>query len=166
MTTRSRKRAVPAERDMSFVSESSPGRGPGSPVLPRRPYRCTSSTMVPRGTVLSVAMMTLREFRDGAGRVLEAIERTHEPVIITKYERPVAVLIGIDEWEELEAYRDRKDSAAVARSRDEGQFVPLAAALESLGVDPREIEALRADRGRRRGSVTAPVVGCASVTTA
>jgi len=90
--------------------------------------------------------MSLREFRDAAGRVLEAVERTHEPVIITKYERPVAVLIGIDEWEELEAFRDRKDSEAIARSRAEGQFVPLAAALESLGVDPGEVEAILADR--------------------
>jgi prevent-host-death family protein len=95
---------------------------------------------------LPMATMTLREFRDGAGRVLETVERTHEPVIITKYERPVAVLIGIDEWEELEAFRDRKDSAAIARSRVDGQFVPLGAALESLGVDPREIEALLTDR--------------------
>ena len=105
-----------------------------------------AAVMVPRGTVLPMTTMTLREFRDGAGRVLEAVERTHEPVIITKYERPVAVLIGIDEWEELEAFRDRKDSAAIARSRAEGQFVPLAAALESLGVNPREVEALLADR--------------------
>lgn len=90
--------------------------------------------------------ISLREFRDGVGRVLEAVERTHEPVIITKYERPVAVLIGIDEWEELEAFRDRKDTEAIARSRAEGQFVPLADALESLGVDPREVEALLADR--------------------
>ncbi len=102
--------------------------------------------MVPCGTVLGMATMTLREFRDGAGRVLESVERTHEPVIITKYERPVAVLICIDEWEELEAFRDRKDSEAIAHSRAEGQFVPLAAALESLGVDPREVEALLADR--------------------
>ena len=72
--------------------------------------------------------MTLREFRDGAGRVLEAVERTGEPVIITKYERPVAVLIGIDEWEEIEAYRDRRDAAVIARSRADGQFVPLSAA--------------------------------------
>ncbi|MFG1677193.1 type II toxin-antitoxin system Phd/YefM family antitoxin [Micromonospora sp. NPDC049282] len=90
--------------------------------------------------------MTLREFRDGAGRVLEAVERTGEPVIITKYERPVAVLIGIDEWEEIEAYRDRRDAAVIARSRADGQFVPLSAALESLGVDPKEVEALLADR--------------------
>lgn len=90
--------------------------------------------------------ITLREFRDGAGRVLEAVERNGEPVIITKYERPVAVLIGIDEWEEIEAFRDRRDAAVIARSRAEGQFVPLRAALESLGVDPREVEALLADR--------------------
>ncbi len=90
--------------------------------------------------------ITLREFRDGAGRVLETVERTHAPVVITKYERPVAVLIGIDEWEELEAFRDRQDSAAIAHSRANGQFVPLSAALESLGVDPREVEALMADR--------------------
>lgn len=90
--------------------------------------------------------VTLREFRDGAGRVLDGVERTGEPVIITKYERPVAVLVGIDEWEEIEAFRDRRDSAAIARSRAEGQFVPLSAALESLGVDPREVEALLADR--------------------
>ena len=48
--------------------------------------------------------------------------------------------------EEWEAFRDRKDSAAIARSRAGGQFVPLAAALESLGVDPHEVEALLADR--------------------
>ncbi|HET8681069.1 MAG TPA: type II toxin-antitoxin system Phd/YefM family antitoxin [Micromonosporaceae bacterium] len=90
--------------------------------------------------------ITLREFRDGVGRILETVERTHEPVIITKYERPVAVLIGIDEWEELEAFRDRKDSQAIARSRAEAEFVPLAAALESLGVDPREVEALLAEK--------------------
>ncbi|PTA43073.1 type II toxin-antitoxin system Phd/YefM family antitoxin [Micromonospora sp. RP3T] len=90
--------------------------------------------------------MTLREFRDGAGRVLEAVERTGEPVIITKYERPVAVLVGIDEWEEIEAFRDRRDSEVIARSRADGQFVPLSAALESLGVDPKEVEALLADR--------------------
>ena len=57
--------------------------------------------MVPRGTVWPMTTMTLREFRDGAGRVLEAVERTHEPVIITKCERPVAVLIDIDEWDQL-----------------------------------------------------------------
>jgi len=34
----------------------------------------------------------------------------------------------------------------IARSRAEGQFVPLSAALEALGVDPREVEALLADR--------------------
>ncbi|WBB95027.1 type II toxin-antitoxin system Phd/YefM family antitoxin [Solwaraspora sp. WMMA2080] len=90
--------------------------------------------------------ITLREFRDGAGRVLESVERTREPVVITKYERPVAVLVGIDEWEELEAFRDSKDAAVIARSRAEGQFVPLSAALESLGVDPREVEALLTDR--------------------
>lgn len=95
---------------------------------------------------MCVASVTLREFRDGAGRVLESVERTHEPVIITKYERPVAVLISIDEWEELEAFRDRKDAEAVARSRAKGEFVPLTEALESLGVDPREVEALLADR--------------------
>lgn len=93
-----------------------------------------------------MARMTLREFRDGAGRVLDGVERTGEPVIITKYERPVAVLVGIDEWEEIEAFRDRRDSAVIARSRAEGQFVSLSAALESLGVDPREVEALLADR--------------------
>lgn len=76
-----------------------------------------------------MATTTLREFRDGAGRVLEVVERTHGPVIIMKYERPVAVLVDIDEWDELEAFRDRKDSAAITRSRAEGQFVPLAAAL-------------------------------------
>ncbi|MFI2710052.1 type II toxin-antitoxin system Phd/YefM family antitoxin [Micromonospora sp. NPDC018662] len=92
--------------------------------------------------------MTLREFRDGVGRVLEAVERTGEPVIITKYERPVAVLVGIDEWEEIEAFRDRRDSEVIARSRADGQFVPLSAALESLGVDPKEVEALLADRAR------------------
>jgi hypothetical protein len=58
----------------------------------------------------------------------------------------VAVLIGIDEWEEMEAFRDRRDSAAIARSRAEGQFVPLSAALESLGSIPREVESLLADR--------------------
>ena len=80
---------------------------------------------------------------------MESIERTGEAVIITKYQRPIAVLIGIDEWEEVEAFRDRKDSAVVARSRTRGQFVPLTAALESLGVDPREVEALvRARAGR------------------
>jgi prevent-host-death family protein len=93
-----------------------------------------------------MATITLREFRDGAGRILDTVERTHEPMIITKYERPVAVLIGIEEWEELEAFRDRKASEAIARSRAEGQFVPLSAALESLGVDPNEIDALLADR--------------------
>jgi hypothetical protein len=35
---------------------------------------------------------------------------------------------------------------AIARSRAEGEFVPLADALESLGVDPSEVEALLADR--------------------
>nr|MDT0659223.1 type II toxin-antitoxin system Phd/YefM family antitoxin [Micromonospora sp. DSM 115978] len=93
-----------------------------------------------------MATITLREFRDGAGRILETVERTHEPMIITKYERPVAVLIGIDEWEELEAFRDRRASETIAKSRAEGQFVPLSAALESLGVDPNEIDALLADR--------------------
>jgi prevent-host-death family protein len=93
-----------------------------------------------------MATITLREFRDGAGRVLESVERTHEPVIITKYERPVAVLISIEEWEELEAFRDRKDAEAIARSRANGDFVPLTDALASLGVDPREVEALLADR--------------------
>ncbi|GAB3072095.1 hypothetical protein GCM10027186_28730 [Micromonospora schwarzwaldensis] len=78
--------------------------------------------------------------------MLEAVERTGEPVIITKYERPVAVLVGIDEWEEIEAFRDRRDSQVIARSRADGQFVPLSAALESLGVDPKEVEALLADR--------------------
>jgi prevent-host-death family protein len=96
--------------------------------------------------MVHMTTMTLREFRDSAGRVLDTVERTHEPVIITKYERPVAVLIGIDEWEELEAFRDRKDTGAIARSRAEGHFVSLSEALESLGVDPREIEALLADR--------------------
>ncbi|MEV7228920.1 MULTISPECIES: type II toxin-antitoxin system Phd/YefM family antitoxin [Polymorphospora] len=95
-----------------------------------------------------MATISLREFRDGAGRILESLERNQEPVIITKYERPVAVLIGIEEWEELEAFRDRKDSEAIARSRADGEFVPLAAALESLGVDPEEVQALLADRGR------------------
>lgn len=102
--------------------------------------------MVPYGTVLLMATITLREFRDGAGRILEAVERTHEPVIITKYERPIAVLIGIDEWEELEAFRDRKESEAISRSRADGEFVPLADALESLGVNPSEVEALLAER--------------------
>lgn len=90
--------------------------------------------------------MSLREFRDGVGRVLEGVERTGEPVVITKYERPVAVLVGIDEWEEIEAYRDRRDAAVIARSRADRQFVPLSAALESLGVDLKEVEALLADR--------------------
>jgi prevent-host-death family protein len=80
------------------------------------------------------------------GRRLLDEAGTGEPVIITKYERPVAVLVGIDEWEEIEAFRDRRDSAVIARSRAEGQFVPLSAALESLGVDLREVEALLADR--------------------
>lgn len=93
-----------------------------------------------------MASITLRDFRSGAGRVLESVERTHEPVIITKYERPVAVLICIEEWEELEAFRDRKDAEAIARSRTSGEFVPLTEALESLGVDPREVEALLSDR--------------------
>jgi prevent-host-death family protein len=77
--------------------------------------------------------ITLREFRDDAGRVLETVDRTHEPMIITKYERPVAVLIGIDEWQELEAFRDRKDSAAIVRSRTDGTFAPLADARSSAG---------------------------------
>ncbi|MFY1700966.1 MULTISPECIES: prevent-host-death family protein [Micromonospora] len=65
-----------------------------------------------------------------------------------KYERPVAVLVGIDEWEEIEAFRDRRDAAVIARSRAQGQFVPLSAALESLGVDPREAGALQSDRAQ------------------
>ena len=90
--------------------------------------------------------ITLQDLRDDAGRALESVGRTGEPVIITTHERPVAVLVGIDEWEELEAFRDSKDAAVIARSRAEGQFVPLPAALESLGVEPREVEALLADR--------------------
>lgn len=107
---------------------------------------CSSGGVVPRGAVRYMMRITLREFRDGAGRVLDGVERTGEPVIITKYERPVAVLLGIDEWEEIEAFRDSRDSAVIARSRADGEFVPLSAALESLGVDPREVEAPLADR--------------------
>ncbi|WP_233606401.1 type II toxin-antitoxin system Phd/YefM family antitoxin [Micromonospora sp. Llam0] len=84
----------------------------------------------------------MREFRDDAGRALESVGRTGEPVVITTYERPVAVLVGIDEWEEYEAFRDSKDAAVIARSRAEGQFVALSAALESLGVEPREVQAV------------------------
>jgi hypothetical protein len=36
----------------------------------------------------------LGQFRDGAGRVLDGVERTGEPVIITKYERPGCWLVG------------------------------------------------------------------------
>ncbi|MFY1651121.1 type II toxin-antitoxin system Phd/YefM family antitoxin [Solwaraspora sp. WMMB762] len=90
--------------------------------------------------------ITLQDLRDDAGRALESVGRTGEPVVITRYERPVAVLVGIDEWEELEAFRDSKDAAVIARSRAKGLFVLLPAALESLGVEPREVEALLADR--------------------
>ncbi|WJK37726.1 type II toxin-antitoxin system Phd/YefM family antitoxin [Solwaraspora sp. WMMA2065] len=83
----------------------------------------------------------MEDLRDDAGRALESVGRTGEPVIITTHERPVAVLVGIDEWEELEAFRDSKDAAVIVRSRAEGQFVPLSAALESLGVEPREVQA-------------------------
>ncbi|MFV2105210.1 type II toxin-antitoxin system Phd/YefM family antitoxin [Micromonospora sp. LOL_015] len=86
--------------------------------------------------------ITLHDHRDDAGRALESVERTGEPVVITTHERPVAVLVGIDEWEELEAFRDSRDAAVIARSRAEGQFVPLPAALESLGVEPRAVQAV------------------------
>lgn len=96
-------------------------------------------------TNLESAVRNLRAAQAGVPRAEERAA-TGDPVIITKYERPVAVLLGIDEWEEIEAFRDRRDSAVIARSRAEGQFVPLSAALESLGVDPHEVEALLADR--------------------
>lgn len=90
--------------------------------------------------------MTLREFRDQAGRVIDAVERTQDPVTITKYGRPVAVLISAEEWDEIEAHRDRKDSQTIANARDRATYIPLADALARLGVDPAEVDALLADK--------------------
>lgn len=52
-----------------------------SPAARSRAVRC--------GAVRCVTRITLREFRDGASRVLDGVERTGEPVVTTKYERPV-----------------------------------------------------------------------------
>ncbi|GAB3153541.1 hypothetical protein GCM10027290_46490 [Micromonospora sonneratiae] len=61
-------------------------------------------------------------------------------------DRPVSRHAPATPTSGISSFRDRRDAAVIARSRADGQFVPLSAALESLGVDPREVEALLADR--------------------
>lgn len=56
----------------------------------------------------------MQEFRDGADSVLEPAQRSDEPTIIVRDGRPVAVVIGFDEWAEWETFRERR---AVTDSR-------------------------------------------------
>ena len=57
----------------------------------------------------------MQEFRDGADSVLEPAERSAETMIIVRDGRPVAVVIGFDEWAEWETFREHRAAASDSR---------------------------------------------------
>ena len=78
----------------------------------------------------------LKDARDQLGQLVQDVQRTHEPVVITRYGKPEAVILDFEEWQELDALRDAADVAVVRERRADGSpRVPLSEALKQLGIE-------------------------------
>ncbi|WP_018347593.1 type II toxin-antitoxin system Phd/YefM family antitoxin [Longispora albida] len=75
----------------------------------------------------------LKDARDQLGSIVLDVQRTREPAVITRYGHPEAVIIGFEDWQELEALRDAADMALVRERMADGQKpIPLDEALRQL----------------------------------
>ena len=98
--------------------------------------------------------MTIVPFSDARNRLselIEAVERTHERIEITRHGRPVAVLISPDDLAALEETLDVLSSPEAMRQLAESQAA--IAAGDVLGAN--QVAALMAER--RPGGPTAQV---------
>lgn len=79
----------------------------------------------------------LKDARDQLGSIVQDVQRSHEPTVITRYGRSEAVIIDFEEWQELEAIRDAADMAIVRERMASGEKpVPLDEALREFDTKP------------------------------
>jgi len=62
-----------------------------------------------RAMKISEDLRPVSELKSRAGEVLEQVERTGRPVVLTRYGRGVAVVLSLGAYEELQAAAERGD---------------------------------------------------------
>jgi len=75
--------------------------------------------------------MPLRDVKNHLSEVVDAVEREHQRVVITKHGRPAAVVVSVDDLESLEETLDILSRPALIKQ--------IRASLDDLGGDGAEV---------------------------
>jgi prevent-host-death family protein len=81
------------------------------------------------------------EIRNRLGAVLDDIERTGEPVIVSKGRKPRAVLISVEDFQKRFIDRQTEERRAALMERVKAARAPAVAGGDSLGI----LRSLRGD---------------------
>jgi prevent-host-death family protein len=84
---------------------------------------------------LPTNMIAVSELREEHSDVIGRVSYGKERFVLTKYGRPVAALIPLDDLELLEALEDRVDLEAIARARTQPENQSEPVSLEKLKAE-------------------------------
>lgn len=79
--------------------------------------------------------MSLADAKAKLSRVVTDAEYKKERIVISKHNRPAAVVIGYEEYRKLETLEDMYESRLLEESLKKGKFVPLGDAAKRLKIE-------------------------------
>jgi prevent-host-death family protein len=79
--------------------------------------------------------ISVSQARDNLAELIDATQRSGDPVVLTRHGRPVAVVIDHHAFERLvEAAEEASDRSALAQAREEDDSVPWEQVKADLGL--------------------------------
>lgn len=79
--------------------------------------------------------MSLADAKAKLSQVVTAAEYKKERTVISKHNKPAAVVIGYDEFRKLETLEDMYESRLLEATFKKGKFVSLADAVKRLKIE-------------------------------
>jgi prevent-host-death family protein len=85
--------------------------------------------------VLTMKTVSLADAKAKLSEVVNSAEYKHERIVIEKRNKPVAVVIGYEEYKKLETLEDMYESKLLEESLKRGDFVSLDEAAKRLSIE-------------------------------
>jgi prevent-host-death family protein len=85
--------------------------------------------------VLTMKTVSLADAKAKLSEVVNSAEYKHERIVIEKRNKPVAVVIGYEEYKKLETLEDMYESKLLEESLKKGDFVSLDEAAKRLSIE-------------------------------
>jgi len=79
--------------------------------------------------------VSLADAKAKLSEVVNSAEYKHERIVIEKRNKPVAVVIGYEEYKKLETLEDMYESKLLEESLKKGDFVSLDEAAKRLSIE-------------------------------